>query len=181
MRILVEEIPESGQITRFQWDPERLKRFQPNGDPITIRWDTPVAVEVEIQRRADHLEVSGYLRFSAQLTCHRCLEYYPWGLDRRFTCFLMEQRKAPTEEEVALEPWELDYEFFDGEVIDVDHLVAEEILLALPFRTLCSEQCRGLCPRCGVNLNRRSCDCNAEESMSAFDELQRIRSRLPEQ
>ena len=67
-----------------------------------------------------------------------------------------------TEEESAIEEDDLETSYYRDEVIDLDELMREQFYLALPMKPLCREDCRGLCPQCGVNLNSGTCDCVAE-------------------
>jgi uncharacterized protein len=85
----------------------------------------------------------------------------------------------PKEGEKELEPDEIVCEFFDGEVIEVDQLVAEQIFLALPVKVLCSEDCKGICPGCGANLNEEACRCRADRGQSPFEKLKSIKQGLP--
>ena len=75
---------------------------------------------------------------------------------------------------------DLAYEFFDGEVIEIDQLVAEQIFLTLPVKVLCSEECKGLCPGCGANLNDEACRCKVDDRKSPFAKLVAIKTGLPE-
>lgn len=181
MRVRVDEIPDSGLTLKIRWDKERLGRFQSPDDPARIELLQPLHLTVEIAKHPDHIRIQGRIVVAAQLVCHRCLDQYPWSLDHPFEAFLVEERAVPNEEEVELDDYELDYEFFDGEVIDLDQLIAEEILLALPFQSLCSEDCKGICPACGANRNREPCRCPTSAKLSAFGELKSIRSQLPEE
>ncbi len=61
-----------------------------------------------------------------------------------------------------------------GEHVDLDDLVREQILLALPTRQLCRDDCKGLCPTCGANLNQTTCDCSAEEIDPRFAALAQL-------
>ncbi|MDH4121929.1 MAG: DUF177 domain-containing protein [Deltaproteobacteria bacterium] len=63
---------------------------------------------------------------------------------------------------------ELEQVFFSGDTVDLDLLVEEQILLALPPQRHCREDCQGLCPRCGHNLNEGPCGCPAEDSHHPF-------------
>lgn len=180
MRIRVDEIPESGTMIHFQWDEQRLARFRPEDDPVQIRLTRPVNVDLEIHRQADHVRVSGRVDLAVRLICGRCLADYPWDLEHRFETVLVPRTDQPSEDEIELEDSELDYEFFDGEVIDLELLVAEEVLLEVPLQTLCSEDCRGLCLGCGVDLNRETCRCSGSSKPSAFAKLESIRAGLPE-
>jgi uncharacterized protein len=93
--------------------------------------------------------------------------------------YLVEVDRMPKEGEKELERDETAHEFFDGEVIEVDHLVAEQIFLALPVKVLCSEDCKGICPGCGANLNEEPCRCKAERGQSPFEKLKSIKEGLP--
>jgi uncharacterized protein len=57
---------------------------------------------------------------------------------------------------------DLEYSVYDGEEIDLTPFIREQMLLALPTRPLCSDDCRGLCPRCGANRNERDCGCRED-------------------
>lgn len=179
MRIRVDEIPESGRFLHFHWDEDHLRQFLPPEDPFEIELVRPVNVDLEIQKRIDHIRITGTIRGVLRLGCHRCLKPFQWPMDETVDVFLLEEEKAPQEEELELEGEELDFEFFDGQIIEIDQLVAEQIFLALPFKVLCSEDCRGICPRCGVNLNDEECRCATEKEPSAFSRLEAIKSRLP--
>jgi len=178
MQIRVEEIPETGLVKTGVWKENRLNQFQPPNDPVHIELMEPVTFSVEIHKRSNHIEITGTLKLIAQLNCHRCLEPYPWSLDHQFHAVLVDYRSVDKAEEVELDPEDMEYEFFDGRVIDIDLLIAEEIFLALPFQTLCSEDCKGLCPHCGANLNRERCSCSKHRIDSPFAKLGILRSQL---
>ncbi len=179
MRIRVDEIPESGRFLHFHWDQERLRHFLLPDDPFGIELVHPVNVDLEINKKTDHIRIQGTIRGTLQVICHRCLKPFHWPLDENVDVFLVEEQKVPVEEETELEDEELDFDFFDGEIIEIDQLVAEQIFLALPLKTLCSENCRGICPHCGANLNEEECKCEGGRKASPFAKLESIKSRLP--
>jgi uncharacterized protein len=178
MRIRVDEIPESGRFLHFHWDDTRLRQYLPEEDPFDFRLDHPVNVDLEIQKRPDHIHVQGTVQGTLQVTCHRCLNTIQWPLEETVDVFLVEGEEPDPSEEIELEPNDLDYEFFDGVVIEIDRLVAEQIFLALPVKILCSENCLGLCPRCGANLNEEPCRCEKSTGSSPFSALEAIKTRL---
>jgi uncharacterized protein len=61
--------------------------------------------------------------------------------------------------------------------IDVDEILREQTYLSFPLRTLCSEECKGICAGCGVDLNKRGCCCLSEKSTSAFAVLKKLTNR----
>jgi len=178
MRIRVDEIPESGRFLHFHWDDARFRQYLPEEDPFEFKLIRPLNVDLEIQKRPDHICVQGRLQGTLQVTCHRCLTAFPWPLEEQIEIFLVEEEKSEASEEIELGVGDLDYEFFDGVIIEIDELVAEQIFLALPVKILCSENCRGLCPRCGANLNEEPCRCEKSAGGTAFSALEAIKARL---
>ncbi len=176
MRIRVDEIPDSGRFIHFHWDGERLKQFMPPDDPFEIELVKPLNVDMEIYKHPDHIRIIGTIHSVLSLTCHRCLGEFERSLEEKLDVFLVDVRQATAEEEAELETEDLEYEFFDGEVIEIDQLVAEQIFLALPYKVLCSENCRGLCPRCGANLNLEPCGCDQNLTAKPFAVLKEIKS-----
>lgn len=181
MRIRVDEIPDSGRFLHLHWDEERLSHFQPPEDPFRIKLLEPVNVDLEIQKLPDHLRITGDIQGTLRVACHRCLEEFSWELREEVDLHLLVEKPEAEEdeEEPEFEEEDLDIEFFDGEVIDVDRLVAEQIFLALPYKLLCSDACKGLCPRCGANLNTETCTCAKDTGGGTFAALGALKERLP--
>ncbi len=180
MRVRIDEIPESGRTLRFHWDEDRLRLFVPPGDPFNLKLLRPVNVVLNLDRRPDHVRITGTIEGALKVSCHRCLGRFQLPLDEPVDIYLVAGERAPKAEEKELAPDELTYEFFDGEAIEVDQLVAEQIFLALPVKVLCREDCKGLCPGCGTNLNEEACRCKAGGTQSPFAKLKLIKTGLGE-
>jgi uncharacterized protein len=88
------------------------------------------------------------------------LEQYDFPLESRFDFVLAPEaaRSHGGAEELSRD--ELGLSYYSTDEINLTPLIAEQVMLALPTRPLCSEDCRGLCGTCGVNLNRESCSCS---------------------
>jgi uncharacterized protein len=155
-------------------------RFVPPDDPFNLDLLHPVNVVLNLDRHPDHIRITGKIEGHLQVSCHRCLKSFPLFLNEPVDIYLIEKERVSGEEEQELQPEETLYEFFDGEVIEVDQLVAEQIFLALPVKVLCSEDCKGICPGCGANLNEEACQCGADRRQSPFAKLKSIKSGLPE-
>jgi uncharacterized protein len=88
-----------------------------------------------------------------------------------------------TEEIEELDEMELEepIRYFSGQELDLSVHLWEELVLAAPTKAYCSENCLGLCPQCGVNLNQESCDCNeqSENNNSALSSLKELYPDLP--
>ena len=180
MRVRIDEIPESGRTLRFHWDEDRLRQFVPPDDPLNLQLVRPVNVILNLNRRPDHIRITGKITGSLEVPCHRCLRPFKLPLDELVDVYLVSSDRMPTDEERELEPDELLYEFFDGEAIEVDRLVAEQIFLALPVKVLCDEDCKGICPGCGANLNEEACRCKIAEKESPFAKLRLVRTGMRE-
>ena len=107
------------------------------------------------------VEVEGTLICTAVLACSRCLQPVEQKLELPLT--LSFTRQAPSEntlaEEVELTEDEIGLIAFEGDVIDLRTPLEQELLMGIPQHPLCADNCAGLCPVCGGDLNRNRCDC----------------------
>jgi uncharacterized protein len=79
------------------------------------------------------------------------------------------------DEEVELNAEEMGLILFHGEEIDLGEAIAEQVIMALPMHPLCQEECRGLCPQCGTNLNETDCGCERPAFNVKFAALKNIK------
>jgi len=70
--------------------------------------------------------------------------------------------KAQVEEDLELTAEELEMSYYHGDFIDLAPMICEQIVLQAPMRVLCTDDCKGLCPHCGINLNSGSCNCHSD-------------------
>ena len=117
----------------------------------------PLHVSLVHYRAGQELIFQGTLEGSVVGHCARCLDDFVMDVQRPFHCLLLPHSHVPGE--VELEEDDLDLSFYSGDEVDISPLVREQLLLGLPTQPLCREDCRGLCPKCGVNRNRENCDC----------------------
>jgi uncharacterized protein len=133
-----------------------------------VTFEDPVRVELTLAKSQDQLICKGRVKASVKLECSRCLAEYPaeLGSDLAFVvdldCAAGKETSAEGGYFVA-EPTATDF--------DIDQLVREAVLLSLPFKPLCSERCRGLCPICGADLNRSPCGCVRKSVDHRWDKL----------
>jgi uncharacterized protein len=115
----------------------------------------PGGVKVTVDRVRGGYLVSVALDANLYGPCARCLA------EAVVQVHAQQQEFAPT----AKDGWEETdtSEFITDLVVDVDGLAREALVLALPTQVVCSEACRGLCTHCGVDLNKKTCGCSAEE------------------
>ena len=173
MKVRVDELPDAGRTIHFH---ETEAWFSPKvGDEREISLASPVNVALELIPEAEHIRFSGHLRTAVRVACSRCLQDFILELNETIPLILLQPVSPDSEEEIDLRPQDLDTTFFDGEAVDVDLIVAEQIFLALPQRPLCRLDCQGLCSECGADLNRESCGCEKREIGSAFDALKAVK------
>jgi uncharacterized protein len=118
-----------------------------------------VAISGTVERGGRGYLLDGVLKAAVRLTCARCLQDFSATLDEHLELVLLPSSAAPAEDEIRLAPDDLDVRFFATPELDLVELAAEQVQLAVPVKPLCSDSCRGLCPRCGANLNQGRCSC----------------------
>jgi uncharacterized protein len=160
-----------------------VREIPPEGKPIDVPLD-PGSVHLEgedqfeleggrlvgrVEKGEDEaVHFRGRLQARLRLHCGRCLEAFVHPLDEDLDLFFMphgpEADADEEEQDVELSDRDMVVAYYDGGRIDVGEMVREQMHLAVPLRRLCREDCRGLCPSCGVNRNTGSCDCRPTES-----------------
>ena len=123
----------------------------------------PVQATLTAGREMDHYRVEGTVSIPLRQTCSRCLASFDQELSSRFTIFFREGTpQTGDEEEVELAEQDLVSAVFSGDEIDLLPEIGEQVALAVPLKPLCSEQCKGLCPLCGADMNTTECGCSRE-------------------
>ena len=131
MKVKISEIPEEGITLTETLDPVKMELESPG-----LKFTAPVGVTATFQKQQETVWVDVGVVGDVEQICSRCLERRGKPYDSRF---------------------QLDYSTEEKVVLDITDDVRQEILLSYPVRFLCREDCRGLCPQCGTNLNERSC------------------------
>ena len=142
------------------------ERFDPaeidlSGESVSLTG--PATFAGETVQVAGQAHVRGRLEADFALDCVRCLEPVETHLDIRFDSVFVDASNETdrTEAEVAEEA--LDESLVENGLIDMAEVIREQILLAIPDQVFCREDCRGLCPKCGANLNLIDCKCSDDE------------------
>ncbi len=161
LRINTKDIPPDGLDLDEGLTPADIHIQQ--ADDFTLEPGGTLRAHVEL-RDEDTIAVSGKLQARLGLVCGRCLEPYHQGVDQKLELFLLPHREGQEEEdEVELSERDMVVGYYRDRVIDLGELVREQFVLGIPMKRVCREACKGLCPRCGINKNRESCECTAEE------------------
>ena len=156
-KVHVEEIPTAGLSVQLDvGDPLFAGML---ADALDGKEPRQFEASVELQKRDQRVHLEGQLAFEMELACSRCVEPVAISVSRDIQAVLLLQR-VDTDGEVELNDEQLDESYLDGDVIDLPELIREQMLLSLPPKALCSEDCKGLCPGCGVDLNHEECTCD---------------------
>ena len=134
--------------------------FGPADDVYKIA--EPARLHLDIYKTGERFRLTGRVQSVLDLSCSRCLEPFLWPVDATFDLVYHPHTANVGEGELEVEDEDLSTAFYADDGIDLAHLMREQFYLALPMKPLCSGDCRGLCPVCGVNLNRGSCDCKRD-------------------
>ena len=120
----------------------------------------PVHLAFDIHKDKDKFRLVGNVETELELACSRCLEPYRFPLSAAFDLLLSAGVSAVfAEAEHEMDDDDLETSYYRDDQIDLNELLREQFYLALPMKPLCREDCRGLCPQCGTNLNTSTCGC----------------------
>lgn len=153
----------------------------------------PLSVSLDVRQQENAITVAGTVEGAAVRQCVRCLSEYEDPLYvTLYADYLRQPESAPKSgvplrrvgrkskiQEPATEDADEQDEiyFYQGDHVDLSPMVREQIILAAPMQPLCREDCAGLCPKCGQNLNDRQCACEPEQTQSPFRILRERRER----
>jgi uncharacterized protein len=119
----------------------------------------PASVTGKVRLAGDQVFVNGHVETRAQVECDRCLKLVALPVSADFALEYISGSDYESSEAEELTEAEMLISVFDGDAIDVDEIVKEQILLAVPTRMLCREDCKGICPECGTDRNTGECNC----------------------
>ena len=167
-------------LTRYRQPVSHFVRtFQPEevgGESDAYLVVTPVELEFDILKDKDRFRLVGHVRTELELTCSRCVEPYRFAIDADFDHRYLPSSEASTEQDREVAEEDLETSYYADDQIDLGDLIAEQFQLALPMKPLCSEDCKGLCPHCGTNLNTGTCDCSRQWEDPRFAALKQFKS-----
>lgn len=177
MVVKIEEIRESGLELKDPVALPLLKEALNTGGPDTgFAPVAPAPGSVKLTKVGTDVVVKGDYTLQLKAPCKRCLTDVELSVPVKFTLDLVPEQKVARnddEEDGATEAADdggdrggsfdldsADQETYDGRQIDLDPILREQVLLALPMDAVCREDCKGLCSQCGQNLNEQQCACD---------------------
>ncbi len=158
MKLNVHDIEEGAKRLVFEEPTEELNELLVHGEVHDFDFPPKVGVRLEYYRAGQELFFLGHISGDVVGHCGRCLEEYTFPMQTDFNVVLV-PKTAEAQSEMELSDDELDLSVYEGDQIDLAPLLQEQVILALPTRPLCADNCKGLCSGCGVNLNVEPCRC----------------------
>ena len=126
-------------------------------------------VKIDIQKVRDEYYCHGSANVPVEQECSRCLNPFDAELSGNFNFIVRTSEGSNTEG--AGDEEDVLYTKVNEPVVELNEVIRETLLLSLPLKPLCNEDCKGLCPGCGVNLNEETCECRNEEADERWEGL----------
>jgi uncharacterized protein len=174
LQISVKAIPETGKELSLDLVTGWFERWRED-DPGLEFSQGHIQGSVSLSKHGHDILVRGHLEGELGLTCGRCLEPFRGQVSADFDLLLAPAPQGDAPEDVELSAADLDFDFYVGDTVDLEAIIREQVILMLPLKPLCQEDCQGLCPVCGANLNWETCSCPTEKSDSPFANLAKLK------
>jgi len=165
------------------------EEFQPN--VIELGSDIRQTMPLEATGRAELVEehhgkhkiiqdirVRGRIRTRLEFNCARCLDPVPQNVDRDFELLYRPLGADAGKDELSVTDAEAEIGYYQGEGLLLEDVLREQVLLAVPLKAICRDDCKGLCPHCGKNLNQEQCSCAVPVDDPRWEALKEIRGKL---
>lgn len=154
MKVIVSEIPDDGL------EIELNDRIQVKDLPVV----SPVHAELRFDRQEADVIVTGSVEGEVMMQCGRCLADFAAKITGRTDMVFHPLSTIREAEQGQLKSEALDAAFYTDDMINTDDILAEQLTLNLPMKPLCSADCKGICPQCGIDLSAGTCSCERTET-----------------
>ena len=138
---------------------------------------SPLAAKgvAELLARTDgEVRIQGRYTVEMAAQCDRCLGRARFDLNAGFDLFYRPMSQIAREEEVEIDEGEAEIGFYEGGGMELEDILREQVLLALPMQRVCSDVCKGICPVCGKNRNETECACKPESVDDRWGALRKL-------
>ncbi|HXK01311.1 MAG TPA: DUF177 domain-containing protein [Verrucomicrobiae bacterium] len=127
-----------------------------------------------VEESEAQIRIQGSYTVEMVAQCDRCLVRARFPLNAGFDLFYRPVSEIAREEEVEIDSGETEIGFYEGGGIELEEILREQVLLALPMQRVCSEDCKGICPVCGKNRNETACDCHVQTADDRWSALRKL-------
>jgi uncharacterized protein len=154
---------------------------------VDVRQRTPLQATGRAELVEEHhgkheiikdIRLRGHVAAGLELSCARCLEPVPQDVTRDFELLYRPLGVDAGRDEISVTDAEAEIGYYQGDGLLLEDVVREQVLLALPLKVTCTEDCRGLCLHCGKNLNQEQCSCKVPMEDPRWAALKDLRGKL---
>ena len=129
----------------------------------------PLHADITVKKVREEVYVKGKIQTLLSFVCSRCLVPFEFPVDSAFDLVYLPEELEMAKEE--LDSDDLNISFYYSRKIDLREVALEQLNLTFPVKPLCSEDCQGICPVCGKNINSGDCACVTKDSDSRMEKL----------
>ncbi|MGB9711612.1 MAG: YceD family protein [Dissulfurimicrobium sp.] len=169
--ISIEDIPEEGLCVHC----DNVSNILSDQDDPALAG--PVGADVCLNRVDGLIYLQGSVKAAVNLVCDRCLNPYQLDIDAAFSYLLIPQSLEKEGFDAAAKGKDAEILTYNGKDVPFGEILREQILLQIPFRRLCNDGCKGICPSCGADLNKEACHCEKDIKQGPFTVLKGLKMR----
>ena len=129
-------------------------------------------------RLIQDIRLKGALSASLEIACARCLAPVVQEVEREFDLLYRPLGADAGQQEISFSAAEAEIGYYQGTGLLLEDVLREQVLLALPLKAICRQDCKGLCPQCGADLNLAPCSCQQPVGDPRWSALKEFRSKL---
>ena len=157
--------------------------FDQPGRKEGIRQSEPVAVNgsAELESSVGDIRVRGHIKTTLETECVKCLEKAAIHVDSDFDLVYLPEGVEPEGGDKEINDKDAEVGFYQGNGLELQNVIEEFLILAVPMRPVCKEDCCGLCPVCGTNLNETECNCQPDELDPRWSALDGLKATILKQ
>ena len=180
LTIQIDTIKEEELLLSGDLDPSVLAGLDDLISSGQLTINEPISYSFKIFCISSMIEIQGHVASQVNLACSRCLESFALPVETDFELTYAGQlpeveNEEEDDDEVELTAEEMGIVLLKGDEINLEEPLVEQLLLSLPFQPICRNECKGLCPQCGVDLNSAECSCNEPQFDTRFAALQKLK------
>ena len=180
MHIRLKDINEVALTLEFEEASETFPVLTEMVDTGVCEFLAPVKTALSAQQIGDMVEIEGSISTAVRLSCGRCLQSFETPVESSFALTYKQteldtDKGSSSQEELELTIEDMGLIYHQGEEINLQNEIQEQVVLAFPLRALCKPDCKGLCPQCGADLNNEECDCDQTPHAGKFAVLKKLK------
>lgn len=180
--IELDDIKEQGFSLELSESFERFPALVELHDTGAANFTQLLDIRVTARKFDGMVIVEGTVATGLRLQCCRCLQDFEQPLDTDFSVTYVRQLPVMEDEpeEIELQAEDLGMLIFEGDTIDLTETIQDQVVMAIPFKPLCGEDCLGLCAHCGADLNGGDCGCRDQALNGKFAALKDFKIKKPD-